>query len=122
MTHPELADWPPAPGGYRRSEISAPVRDRGGDDAWRRARDELLHWGVKTRSGFRVGFSYRTLPGHPVDGEEAFILERSAAGIRLIVRSLTSPAPRGLWRALFPLLLIAQAVAHRRYLRALRCE
>jgi len=130
-----------------------------GDAAWQRSRDELLHWGVKTRSGFRVesaeavrpgarltitagvfgvivrepievvqvvdepdrvGFSYRTLPGHPVDGEEAFILERSVAGIRFIVRSLTRPAPSGPWRALFPLLLIAQAIAHRRYLRALR--
>jgi uncharacterized protein (UPF0548 family) len=53
MTHPELADWPPGPGGFRRSEISAPVGGSG-DAAWRRARDELLHWGVKTRSGFRV--------------------------------------------------------------------
>ncbi|GAA4155226.1 DUF1990 domain-containing protein [Gryllotalpicola daejeonensis] len=157
-TYPELAVWPADAGGrYRRSEISAVVGD--GDSAWKRCRDALLHWGVKTRSGFRVnsaeavrpgtrltitagalgitvrepievvrvvdepdrvGFSYRTLPGHPVDGEEAFILERSAAGIRLIVRSLTRPAPSGAWRVLFPLLLIAQTIAHRRYLRALR--
>ncbi|MFP3467447.1 DUF1990 family protein [Leifsonia sp. SIMBA_070] len=68
----------------------------------------------------RVGFSYRTLPGHPVDGEEAFILHRRDNEIRLTVRSLTRRAPQQPWRALFPLLLLAQRVARRRYLRALR--
>ncbi|MGH1550822.1 DUF1990 family protein [Leifsonia poae] len=69
----------------------------------------------------RVGFAYRTLPGHPVDGEEAFILDRAADGtIALTVRSLTRRAPQQPWRLLFPLLLVAQRVAKRRYLRALR--
>lgn len=70
----------------------------------------------------RVGFAYRTLPGHPVDGEEAFVLHRDAADgdIVLTVRSLTRPAPQQPWRALYPLLRIAQVVARRRYLRALR--
>ena len=69
----------------------------------------------------RVGFAYRTLPGHPVDGEEAFILDRRADGtFVLTVRSLTRRAPQQPWRLLFPLLLIAQRVAKRRYLRALR--
>ncbi len=70
----------------------------------------------------RVGFAYRTLPGHPVDGEEAFILHRDGADgpISLTVRSLTRRAPQQPWRLLFPLLLVAQRVAKRRYLRALR--
>jgi uncharacterized protein (UPF0548 family) len=73
---------------------------------------------VVTRSD-RVGFSYRTLPGHPVDGEEAFIVERSGDDIRLVVRSLTRAAPQQPWRLLFPALRLAQVVARRRYLRAL---
>lgn len=68
----------------------------------------------------RVGFSYRTRPGHPVDGEEAFIVHRDGDAVRLTIRSLTRPAPRQPWRALFPLLLVAQPVARFRYLRALK--
>ncbi|MGF2948999.1 DUF1990 family protein [Microbacterium alcoholitolerans] len=68
----------------------------------------------------RVGFAYRTLPGHPVSGEEAFIVHRSGDEVRLTVRSLTRAAPQQPWRALYPLLLIAQQVARRRYLRSLR--
>lgn len=67
----------------------------------------------------RVGFAYRTLPGHPVDGEEAFVVSRTGDEVRLTVRSLTRQAAEQPWRALFPLLLVAQRVAHRRYLRAL---
>ncbi|WP_394250405.1 DUF1990 family protein [Arthrobacter pityocampae] len=68
----------------------------------------------------RVGFSYRTRPGHPVDGEEAFIVHRDGDEVRLTIRSLTQPAARQPWRALFPLLLVAQRVVRLRYLRALR--
>ncbi|TFB85248.1 DUF1990 domain-containing protein [Cryobacterium algoricola] len=68
----------------------------------------------------RVGFAYRTLPGHPVSGEEAFIVHRRGDEVRLTVRSLTSPAPQQPWRALYPLLLIAQRIVRRRYLRSLR--
>jgi len=69
----------------------------------------------------RVGFAYRTLPGHPVDGEEAFVVHRDTSGdIVLTVRSLTRPAPQQPWRILHPLLRVAQVVARRRYLRALR--
>ncbi|GMA28742.1 DUF1990 family protein [Arenivirga flava] len=68
----------------------------------------------------RVGFAYATRPGHPVDGEECFVVHRDGDAVLLTVRSLTAPAPRGPWRALFPLLLVAQRVARRRYLRALR--
>ncbi len=68
----------------------------------------------------RVGFAYATRPGHPVDGEECFVVHRDGDAVLLTVRSLTTPAPQGLWRALFPVLLVAQRIARRRYLRALR--
>jgi len=68
----------------------------------------------------RVGFSYCTRPGHPVSGEEAFIVHRDAANVFFTVRSLTAPAANQPWRVLYPLLRVAQIVARRRYLRALR--
>ncbi|MFF3614943.1 DUF1990 family protein [Streptomyces sp. NPDC002580] len=67
------------------------------------------------------GFAYGTLPGHPVSGEEAFIVRRAPDGrVTLTLRSLTAPAPRGIRRLLFPLLLVAQRFCRRRYERALR--
>lgn len=68
----------------------------------------------------RSGFSYRTLPGHPVDGEEAFIVHRLGDDVHLTIRSLTRAAVRQPWRVLYPLLLVAQRIVRRRYLRALR--
>jgi uncharacterized protein (UPF0548 family)/ligand-binding SRPBCC domain-containing protein len=68
----------------------------------------------------RVGFSYLTLPGHPVSGEEAFIIHRDGDAVFLTVRSLTAPSNVLSWRLLYPLLRVAQVVARRRYLRALR--
>jgi len=68
----------------------------------------------------RVGFAYRTRPGHPVSGEEAFIVDRRGDQVRLTIRSLTRAAPQQPWRMLFPALLIAQRIVRRRYLRALR--
>lgn len=75
----------------------------------------------------RVGFSHRTLPGHPVSGEEAFIVHRergrsgSGSGdVYLTIRSLTRAAPQQPWKALFPALAAAQKFVRRRYLRALR--
>ncbi|MFI9487863.1 DUF1990 family protein [Promicromonospora sp. NPDC052451] len=68
----------------------------------------------------RAALAYGTLQGHPVSGEEAFVVHRDDAGtVRLTLRSLTR-AGRGRWRALFPLILVAQRVYRRRYLRALR--
>jgi uncharacterized protein (UPF0548 family) len=65
------------------------------------------------------GFSYGTLTGHPVSGEEAFLVERRADGtVWLTLRSLTR-AGNGLWRMAFPAVLLAQRVYRRRYLRAL---
>ncbi|MFI1239804.1 DUF1990 family protein [Nocardia salmonicida] len=68
----------------------------------------------------RCGFAYGTLPGHPVSGEEAFVVHRDSAGtVSLTLRSLTRPAPTGPWRFAFPILLVAQRFYRRRYLRAL---
>jgi uncharacterized protein (UPF0548 family) len=70
---------------------------------------------------FRCGFSYGTLEGHPVSGEEAFVVHRAAAGepVLVTIRSLTRPANRGWWRCAYPALLVAQRGFRQRYLRAL---
>ncbi|WP_246012506.1 DUF1990 family protein [Myceligenerans xiligouense] len=68
----------------------------------------------------RAGLAYGTLAGHPVSGEEAFIVSRDDdENVNLTLRSLTR-AGRGSWRALFPVILITQRIYRRRYLRALR--
>jgi uncharacterized protein (UPF0548 family) len=130
-----------------------------GADVWSEAAAAVLHWEVKTRSGFsvdgprsrvrrdaeyslrlrigpvrvvepvrvvavveqrdRVGFAYGTLPGHPLRGEEAFIVERVGDEVHLVIRSVTAPG-RGRWRPLFPLVVLLQRLFRRRYLRALR--
>lgn len=72
------------------------------------------------RTADRVGFAYRTRPGHPVDGEEAFIVTRQDDVVWLTLRSLTRPSRTLGWAVLFPVLRLAQVVVRRRYLRALR--
>lgn len=67
----------------------------------------------------RVGFSYRALPGHPVRGEEAFVVHRDGDTVLLTIRSLTRPAPRGL-AGCVPRAPRRAAVARARYVRALR--
>jgi uncharacterized protein (UPF0548 family) len=69
----------------------------------------------------RCGFAYGTLEGHPVSGEEAFILHRRGADgeVMLTIRSLTRAAPSGPWRPAFPALLIAQQFFRRRYVKSL---
>jgi uncharacterized protein (UPF0548 family) len=68
----------------------------------------------------RCGFAYGTLPSHPASGEEAFVVHRDAHGtIRLTLRSLTRPAPYGLWRPAVPLLLLAQRFYRGHYLRVM---
>lgn len=67
----------------------------------------------------RRGFAYGTRLGHPVSGEEAFVVHRSSNGeVWLTLRSLTRPA-RGAWRLAFPGALVAQRWYRRRYLRSL---
>jgi len=104
-----LEDWTASDARYRRSEVSTFIGS--GEAAWRRASAEVLLW--------KVGFSYRTLPGHPVDGEEAFIVYRRGEDVFLCIRSLTRAAAQQPWRLLFPVLLVAQRVVRRRYLQAL---
>lgn len=71
----------------------------------------------------RVGFAYGTLTGHPVSGEEAFIVHRDEQDrVWLTLRSLTRAAPTGAWRPVFPALLVAQRIFRWRYQRALRCS
>ncbi|GAA3096358.1 uncharacterized protein (UPF0548 family) [Kribbella aluminosa] len=68
----------------------------------------------------RVGFAYGTLAGHPVRGEETFLVERRTDGsVWLTLRSRTRPAP-GLRSLVYPLALVAQQFYRWRYFRALR--
>ncbi|MDP3207567.1 MAG: DUF1990 domain-containing protein, partial [Rhodoglobus sp.] len=67
----------------------------------------------------RKGFAYGTLPGHPEDGEEAFIVSQNADGsVWLTVRAFSRPSNR-FWWAVYPALRVAQWYYTRRYLRAL---
>ncbi|RBY88507.1 DUF1990 family protein [Blastococcus sp. TF02A-26] len=60
------------------------------------------------------------MEGHPVSGEEAFVLSRADDGVvHLTLRSLTRPG-RGVWRLAFPAVLVAQRWYRWRYRRALR--
>jgi uncharacterized protein (UPF0548 family) len=145
--------WP-----SRRRRLENRVRLGSGIECWSASADAVMHWAVKTRSGFRVmgepiaalgvdnelvfrcaglsvrepvrvvgvvdqpsrrGFAYGTRFGHPVSGEEAFIVHRDEAdAVWLTIRSVTMPAPG--WRtAGFPIFLIAQRALRRRYLRSL---
>ena len=67
----------------------------------------------------RCGFAYGTRPGHPVSGEEAFIVHRDPTGaVRFTLRSMTLPAS-GWRRHVFPFFLAAQRAFRGRYLSAL---
>lgn len=67
----------------------------------------------------RKGFAYGTLPGHPEDGEEAFIVELNDDGsVWLTIRAFSRPANRWWW-VVYPVLRAVQEVYTRRYLRSL---
>ncbi|WP_403024603.1 DUF1990 family protein [Salinibacterium sp. GXW1014] len=67
----------------------------------------------------RKGFAYGTLPGHPLSGEELFVVDLEDDGsVWMMLRSLSRPAP-GKWTAVSPLLSLAQRALRRRYLAAL---
>ncbi|MFG1995154.1 DUF1990 family protein [Actinoplanes sp. NPDC048988] len=68
----------------------------------------------------RRGFAYGTLPGHPEQGEEAFMLELTPAGdVRFRIRAFSRPASL-LARAGGPLTRVAQQLATSRYVTAIR--
>jgi len=162
------------PVGFRRVERSARIGH--GDERWVYACEQLLTWGVKRRSGFRVtllprdaagasldlsndsvshprvrpgdtiilsigpkwlrahepvrvvyvikeptavGFAYGTLEGHPLSGEEAFMVElRDDNSVWITVRSFSRPSATK-WMLLSPALRILQHIVVGRYLRAL---
>jgi len=67
----------------------------------------------------RRGFAYGTLPGHPEDGEESWLVEhRDDDSVWITIRAFSRPANRWWW-AVYPALRIAQEYYTRRYLRAL---
>jgi uncharacterized protein (UPF0548 family) len=67
----------------------------------------------------RKGFAYGTLPGHPEEGEESWIIEhRDDDSVWMTVRAFSRPA-NPFWWAVYPVLRIVQEVFTRRYLTAL---
>jgi uncharacterized protein (UPF0548 family) len=67
----------------------------------------------------RYGFAYGTLPGHPEQGEEAFVVERGEDGTYFDLVAFSVPADR-LVRLAGPLGRAMQRHASDRYVRALR--
>lgn len=67
----------------------------------------------------RIGYAYKTLEGHPIDGEEAFILHKRGDKVYLIIRSLSAPAAKGEWSKRFAMLSAAQKAVRVRYRQAL---
>ena len=66
----------------------------------------------------RCGFAYGTLTGHPVSGEESFMVTRDGHdNVSLTIRSVSAPA--GWWRLAFPGVVVSQWLYRRRYFRAL---
>lgn len=67
----------------------------------------------------RRGFSYGTLPGHPLCGEESFLVERRADDtVWLTIRSISRAGGPG-WRLLIPAIRLAQLWFLSRYEHAL---
>lgn len=68
----------------------------------------------------RKGFAYGTLPGHPVRGEESFVVSRDAAGVaHLRIAAFSRPATL-VARLGGPVAPRVQELVTRRYARALR--
>jgi uncharacterized protein (UPF0548 family) len=68
----------------------------------------------------RRGFAYGTLDGHPLSGEESFVIERTPDGsVWLQIRQFSQPASRA-WRWVEPVLRRQQREMAQRYLSALR--
>jgi uncharacterized protein (UPF0548 family) len=67
----------------------------------------------------RRGFSYGTLPGHPLVGEETFTAEIDEAGL-VVLRIRSRSEPVGLARLAPPLARAGQRLVNRRYAAAAR--
>ncbi|MBC7590337.1 MAG: DUF1990 domain-containing protein [Salinibacterium sp.] len=68
----------------------------------------------------RVGFAYGTLPGHPENGEEAFVVEHlDDDSVWIDITAFSRPAG-ALWWLVYPVLRLTQEFYTRRYLVALR--
>lgn len=63
------------------------------------------------------GFGYETRPGHPIYGEESFVLEDGVFTARSISRPSTL-----VWRMLSPALRLMQRRTHARYTRIVAAE
>ncbi len=63
------------------------------------------------------GFGYETRPGHPIYGEESFVLE----GGVFTARSISRPSTL-VWRMLSPALRLMQRRTHARYTRIVAAE
>ncbi|MEV0648107.1 DUF1990 domain-containing protein [Phytomonospora sp. NPDC050363] len=65
-----------------------------------------------------AGFGYGTLPGHPEQGEEAFLLTEIPGGVRFTIKAVSRP---GTWytRLARPVARAAQMFIARKYARAL---
>ena len=68
----------------------------------------------------RFGFAYGTLPEHPETGEEAFVIERDAAGgVSFVITAFSRPAS-AITRLAKPLARVVQQRVTCQYLEALR--
>lgn len=68
----------------------------------------------------RVGFAYGTRSGHPLSGEESFIIDYLPDGdVTLTITHFSRPSTP-MWRVLGPMVRLAQRRYNRRYLDALR--
>jgi uncharacterized protein (UPF0548 family) len=98
---------------------------KAGDSVWLRARFGPFRLDSPVRVIYvidepnRKGFACGTLPGHPISGEEAFIVDTEPDGsVWLTLRVLWRPAT--LWgRIGFPVLVGLQRMIRARYLKAL---
>lgn len=66
----------------------------------------------------RFGFVYGTLPGHPFEGEESFLVHRREDG-RALFTVTADTRPSGWLRLFGPVLRAIQSIMARRYLRAM---
>jgi uncharacterized protein (UPF0548 family) len=108
----------------------AGFRVRGGEIAV--GNDAVLHGGIgpfRSSAPVRIvytideptrrGYAFGTLPGHPLRGEELFVVERADDdSVWLRIRSFSRPAGP-LWWATYPVLRVVQSLAVGRYLRSL---